>query len=128
VGDIITSHGVKCHQYADDTQLRLSTHAEDTAEGLAVLGACTTDVRQWYMYNGLQLKQDKSEALIVGTSGQLTSTSAMSSVFVAVVDLPQCRIHLWGDRSDRPPAPIDENLRLVMAARLRHGGKFSLKC
>ena len=29
-------------------------------------------------------------------------------------------------RTGRPP-PIDQNLGLVMAARLRHGGKFSLK-
>jgi len=40
------------------------------------------------MQNGLQLNPDKSEALIVGTSSQLTSTSAMSSVSVAGVDLP----------------------------------------
>ena len=30
----------------------------------------------------------------------------------------------WGGR---PPPPIDQKLELVMAARLRHGGKFSLK-
>jgi len=40
------------------------------------------------MQNGLQLNPDKSEALIVGTSSQLTSMSAMSSVSVAGVDLP----------------------------------------
>ena len=40
------------------------------------------------MQNGLQLNPDKSEAPIVGTSSQLTSTSAMSSVSVAGVDLP----------------------------------------
>jgi len=31
-----------------------------------------------------------------------------------------------GGQGGRPP-PIDQNLGLVMAARLRHGGKFSLK-
>ena len=63
-------------------------HADNAAEGLAVLAACTTDDRQWYMQNGLQLNPDKSEALIVGTSSQLTSMSAMSSVSVAGADLP----------------------------------------
>jgi len=29
-------------------------------------------------------------------------------------------------RTGRPP-PIDQNLELVMEARLRHGGKFSLE-
>jgi len=68
VGEVISQHGVKYHQYADDTQLRLSMHANNTADGLADLAACTADVRQWY---GLQLNPDKSEPLVIGTSNQL---------------------------------------------------------
>ena len=30
-------------------------------------------------------------------------------------------------RTGRPPPPIDQNLGLIMATPLRHGGKFSLK-
>jgi len=60
VGDVISQHGIKYHQYADDMQLRLSMHADNTAEGLAVLAACTADVRQWYRtctwYMGLKNK------------------------------------------------------------------------
>jgi len=42
---------------------------------------CTTDVRQWYLQNGLQLNPDKSEALIVGITNQLHAvTSSVSSV------------------------------------------------
>ena len=48
-----------------------------------------SDVRQWYLQNGLQLNSDKSEALIVGTNNQLCAmTSSVSSVSVAGVDLP----------------------------------------
>jgi len=48
-----------------------------------------SDVRQWYLQNGLQLNPDKSEALIVGTTNQLRAmTSSVSSVSVAGVDLP----------------------------------------
>jgi len=36
----------------------------------------------------------------------------------------QWRIQLWAVRA---PPPIDQNLGLAMAARLRHGSKFSLK-
>jgi len=89
VADIISEHGASYHQYADDTQLRLSLRADNTAEGLAVLATCTVDVRQWYLRNGLQLNPDKSEALIIGTTNQLqVATASLSSVTVAGVDLP----------------------------------------
>jgi len=42
--------------------------------------ACTTDVKQWYMQNGLQLNPDKSEALFMGTATQLTAVSSLTSV------------------------------------------------
>ena len=89
VADVISEHRVKYHQYADDTQLRLSMRADNTAAGLAVLAACTADVRQWYMQNGLQLNPDKSEALVIGTTNQLhATTSPVTTVSVAGVDLP----------------------------------------
>jgi len=52
VADVIASHGVQHHQYADDTQLRLTMHANNTSDRLAVLaqlaltsggGTCRTD-------------------------------------------------------------------------------------
>ena len=55
--------------------------ADNTPAGLSVLTESTTDVRQWYLQNGLQLNPDKSEALIVGTANQLRAvTSSVSSV------------------------------------------------
>ena len=84
VADVIAHHGVQYHQYADDTQLHLAMRANNTTAGLSVLAECTTDVRQWYLQNSLQLNPDKSEALIVGTNNQLHAvTSSVSSVSVA---------------------------------------------
>jgi len=63
-------------------------HADNTTDGLAVLAACTADVRQWYSQNGLQLHPDKSEVLAVVTATQLqVAASTVSSVSVAGVDL-----------------------------------------
>jgi len=78
---------VLCHQYADDAQLHLVMRVDNTAAGLSILAACTTDVKQWYMQNGLQLNPDKSEALFMGTATQLRVVSSLTSVSVADVDL-----------------------------------------
>jgi len=72
----------------DDTQLHLAMRVDNTAAGLSILAACITDVKQWYMQNGLQLNPDKSEALFVGTVTQLRAVSSLKSVSVADVDLP----------------------------------------
>ena len=84
VADVIASHGVRYHQYADDTQLHLAMRADNTADGLSVLAACITDVKQWYM----QLNLDKSEVLSSGTANQLQAVSSLTSASVAGVDLP----------------------------------------
>ena len=89
IADVIAHQGVQYHQYADDTQLHLAMRADNTPAELSVLAECTTDVRQWYLQNGLQLNPDKSKALIVGTTNQLRAvTSSVSSVSMAGVDLP----------------------------------------
>ena len=80
---------IRDSQYTDDTQLHLAMRTDNTATGVSVLAACTSDVRLWYLQNGLQLNPDKSEALIVGTSPQLRQvTPDVPLVTVAGVDLP----------------------------------------
>jgi len=90
VADVIASHDVRCHQYADDTQLHLAMRVDSTDAALSIFAACTTDVKQWYMQNGLQvqLNPDKSEALVMGTATQLRVVSSLTSVSVADGDLP----------------------------------------
>jgi len=36
VADVIASHGIRCHQYADDTQLHLAMRVNNTATGLSI--------------------------------------------------------------------------------------------
>ena len=87
MADVIASHGVRYHQYADDTQLHLAMRADYTDDGLSVLAPCTTDVKQWYMQNGPQLNPNKSEVLLMGLTNQLRATSCLTSLAVAGVDL-----------------------------------------
>jgi len=75
VADIIAHHGVQYHQYADDTQLHLAVRADNTSALLSVLAECTTDTRQWYLQNSLQLNPDELEALIARTTNQLRAVT-----------------------------------------------------
>jgi len=56
--------------------------ANDTPAGLSVLAECTTDVRQWYLQNGLQLNPDKSEALIIGTTKSTACVDVIRVIYV----------------------------------------------
>jgi len=62
--------------------LTVSAYTTQLHDWLFSSRTCTADIRQRYMQNGLQINPDKSKALIVSTTNQL------SSAFVAGVDLP----------------------------------------
>jgi len=81
----------------------LQTEFGVSGTALSILATCTTDVKQWYMQNGLQLNPDKSEALFVGTATQLRAVSSLTSVSVADVDLPVAdSMRVFGVTLDRP--------------------------
>ena len=62
IADVITSHGVQFHQYADDTQLYIAAKYQSD---IKTLEECTTAVRDWFTENGMLLIPDKSEVLLV---------------------------------------------------------------
>ena len=83
VGELIESHGVSYHQFADDTQLLVAMNVNNVGPALERLAICTTAVRLWFLQNDLQLNADKSEVVILGTAPQLRSAANIHEVDVA---------------------------------------------
>uniref|UniRef100_A0A3B3HCT2 Reverse transcriptase domain-containing protein n=1 Tax=Oryzias latipes TaxID=8090 RepID=A0A3B3HCT2_ORYLA len=66
LGDVIRRHGVCFHSYADDTQLYIAVSPDDE-ESVNTLLKCILDIESWMAENFLQLNQDKTEVLVIGS-------------------------------------------------------------
>jgi hypothetical protein len=62
IADVIASHGVQFHQYANDTQLYIAVKSDSDIKKLE---ECTLAVRDWFTRNGMLLNPNKSEVLLV---------------------------------------------------------------
>jgi hypothetical protein len=83
ISDIISSHGVQFHQYADDTQLYTAVKSEADAHSLRKLELCSCAVRDWFAMNGMLLNPEKSEVLLVARKAVADKFSNGSGVAVA---------------------------------------------
>ena len=75
LGDIIRSHDINFHMYADDIQLYLSTDSSQFASARSSLERCILDVRAWMSANILKLNDSKTEFLVLGRKLHLETTS-----------------------------------------------------
>ena len=66
---IARKHGLKCHFYADDTQLYIT---------LERIEKCIEEIAAWMKSNFLKLNGDKSEYLIFGSAKNLNKLNARS--------------------------------------------------
>ena len=65
--DVITECGCTGHAYADDTQVYVSTPAEDHSDAVDRLTSCIIRVRDWMARNRLKLKEDKTQVIWLST-------------------------------------------------------------
>ena len=74
LGNILRSHNMEFHSYADDTQIYLRT-APDKHLALSRTTKCLDDIQRWMSNNSLQLNGSKSEAILIGTPYQTKKAS-----------------------------------------------------
>ena len=75
VGQIIRSHGLQAHFYADDSQIYLAFDPNDETMSLKKLENCVKDIRSWMASNFLKLNDEKTELLVLGTPQNLAKLS-----------------------------------------------------
>jgi hypothetical protein len=80
IADVISSHGVQFHQYADDTQLYVAVKSDSE---VTKLEECTIAVRDWFTRNGMLLNPDKSEVLLVARKANAMKFACGTGVHVA---------------------------------------------
>ena len=69
--DVITECGCTGHAYSDDTQVYVSTLAEDHSEAVDRLTSCIIRVRDWMARNRRKLNEDNTQVIWLGTRQQL---------------------------------------------------------
>ncbi len=74
IGEIIEKHSICYHLYADDGQLDLAFSPKDSLsqdEAKEKMMKCAKDVKSFLTFNKMKQNDDKTEFLIIGTTGQL---------------------------------------------------------
>ena len=75
IANVIEKTGLQHHQYADDTQLYISFKSTEKQPSVLSTERAVEAVRRWFIVNGLQLNPDKTEAIFLGTTQNLSSIS-----------------------------------------------------
>ena len=75
IASVIEKTGLQHHQYADDTQLYISFKSTEKQPSILSTERAVEAVRRWFIVNGLQLNPDKTEAIFLGTTQNLSSVS-----------------------------------------------------
>ena len=65
LSDIIDSHSIMHHSFADDLQLQMSAPPDRISELLHSMQSFMSDVKAWATANMLKLKDNKTELMLV---------------------------------------------------------------
>ena len=79
ISRVMESHGIRFHQYADDTQLYTEFRSPVPSQ-MEALSQCVSALTIWFLDNGLQLNSTKCEAMIIGSRQGLPRLEPVASL------------------------------------------------
>ena len=65
ISDVIASHQLNYHLYADDTQLYLAFQTNHLNLAIDCVVTCVSEIRYWMERNDLKLNPDKTDILLI---------------------------------------------------------------
>jgi len=87
---LIASHRLHIHQYADDSQVYISVLVSDVQAAVNSFAACVHDVNEWMRASRLRPNPSKTQVMWLGSSRQLVHVDirdiAVLAASVPVVD------------------------------------------
>jgi len=90
---VVDRQGLSLHQYADDTQVYISTLADDAEAAVQRLSAYLVDIKAWLKARQFRLNPTKTQVMWLGSPQQL------AKVNVSEVPVASGRINVSGDRA-----------------------------
>ena len=88
LADIMTSHSVLHHSYADDTQAQKSADPKSFDSLMHSMQECILDVKSWMTFNKLKLNDDKTEVMVVSSPRMSTSIQLPESITIGNATVP----------------------------------------
>jgi hypothetical protein len=88
LADIMTTHSVLHHSYADDTQLQKSADPKGFDTLVNSMQECIRDVKSWMTFNKLRLNDEKTEVMVVSSPRISTSLQLPDSITIGNATVP----------------------------------------
>ena len=88
LSDIIDSHTIIHHSFADDLQLQMSAPPDRISELLHSMQSCMSDVKAWATMNMLKLNDNKTELMLVTSKRTKNLHSLPTSITIGNAQIP----------------------------------------
>ena len=86
--DIIDSHSIIHHSFADDLQLQMFAPPDRISELLHYIHSCISDVKVWATANMLKLNDNKTELMLVTSKRTKHLHNLPTSIIIGNAQIP----------------------------------------